>query len=140
MRLFLAILGTLDIFVFGAMLFFYITLLRKGERHSAELVEISDGNLLGKTTYRHTVRVRFIRQGNECETETLTAFASFFFPKRKAVKLRKRYQGKTVHIVYNAQKPSRTLILEWIWRDFLLCAAWLEVGLFIVLAAVFEWF
>lgn len=140
MRFFLIILGIGIIFVMGALLLFYITLLGKGERHTAELIGIHDGDLLGATLYRHTMRVRFKREGNECETETLTAFTSVFFPERKCAKLRKRYLGKSIRIIYNPKNPSQTLVLEWLWKDFLICIVWIGAGFFSLLAGAFEWF
>ena len=54
MKNFLITVGVIDIFIFGALLVFYITLLRKGERHIAEIVEIGEGYSFGKAAYRHT--------------------------------------------------------------------------------------
>lgn len=140
MKIFLITVGVIDIFIFGALLVFYITLLRKGERHIAEIVEIDEGYSFGKAAYRHTLRVRFTYQGNECETETLTAFTSFFFSRQKVMKLRSVYMGKKIHIAYNPKKPYQTLILEWLWKDLLLYTVWIVVGLFILLAGILEWF
>ena len=48
--------------------------------------------------------------------------------------------GKKIHIAYNPKKPYQTLILEWLWKDFLLYTVWIVVGLFILLAGILEWF
>lgn len=140
MRVLLITLGVIDIFIFGALLVFYITLLRKGERHTAEIIEISEGYSFGKSVYRYTPRVRFTYQGSECEVETLTALTSFFFSRRKVMRFRARYVGKKIHIAYHPQKPSQTLIVEWVWKDFLFCTVWILVGLFILLAGILGWF
>ncbi len=96
MKIFLVTVGIVAILVFVLLLLFYITLLRRGERYIAEIVEVNEGNSFGKATYRHTLRVRFIYQGSEREVETLTAFSSFFFSKKKTI-----YQSK-----YGATKKS----------------------------------
>lgn len=83
MKFFLITVGVIDIFIFGSMLVFFIILLRKSERHIAKIVEIGDGYSFGKAVYRHALRVRFTYQGSESETETLTAFTSFFFQSRR---------------------------------------------------------
>ena len=140
MKIFLVTVGIVAILVFVLLLLFYITLLRRGERYIAEIVEVNEGNSFGKATYRHTLRVRFIYQGSEREVETLTAFSSFFFSKKKTMILRERYLVKQIHIIYNPQKPFQTLVVEWLWKDFLLCTVWIAVGLFIVLAGLLEWF
>lgn len=128
--LFIRILGLLffmmAVFMFGVS----IRIMTKGERVIGEVCGISYSGP-GASTY--SIRVRFKKDKQYVECSSLNHFKLIpFFKKFQVSRLKKRHIGRQVHIYYNPNNKLQVLIREYMWKNFLLNAFLLCLGIILM--------
>lgn len=85
---------------------------------------------------RHSIIVKFKMQEKEIIVSALSGFfVTSLFKKQQITRLRKKYIGKQVHIYYWQDKPLRTLIREFMWRDLIDYGFMIVLGVVVILAS-----
>ena len=79
------------------------------------------------------IEVQFNKDGQEIKRTALEHFSTPpFFLKHKLSKLRKKHIGRQVHVYYNPDNDMKVLIWEYIWKDFLISAFIMFLGIMLI--------
>ena len=137
--LFFVILGLLC-FIMGAFLLgSYVRILKKGKCVIGKICEIEEAYRSPAICF--CIEVQFNKDGQEIKRIALEAFVPLpFFLKHKLSKLRKKHIGRQVHVYYNPDNDSQVLLLEYIWKDFLISAFIIFLGIIGILGGIFHWY
>lgn len=137
--IFFVILGLLH-FIMGAFLFgFDIRILKKGKCVIGKICEVEEA--YRKPAIVFCIEVQFNKDGLEIKRIALEAFVPLPFSlKHKLSKLRKKHIGRQVHVYYNPDNDSQVLLLEYIWKDFLISAFIIFLGIIGILGGIFHWY
>lgn len=128
--LFIRILGLLifmmAVFMFGCI----IRIIIKGECVTGEVCGISYSGP-GASTY--SIHVRFKKDKQYVESSSLNHFTLIpFFEKFQVSRLKRRHIGRQVHIYYNPNNKLQVFIREYMWKDLLLFAFLLCLGIILM--------
>ena len=129
--IFLIILGLLC-FIMGAFLLgSYIRILRKGKCVIGEICKIEEECMGSAPVF--CIEVQFNKDGQVIKRRALEHFsATPFFMKHQLSKLRKKHIGRQVHVYYNPDNDMKVLIWEYIWKDFLISAFIMFLGIMLI--------
>ena len=139
--IFFVILGLLSAIMAFLLLGFYVRIFKYGSV-IGKICEIDDpcaSHAPGVTIYH--IEVQFNKDGLEKKLVALNRFIAFpFFERFKHSKLRKKHIGRPVHIYYNPDNNTQVLLREYMWKEILLCAFLLCLGILLILTGIYRWY
>lgn len=132
--MFFLILGSVSIIMAIFSLGIYIRILKNSECAMGKITDIDYGDSYCRGGTAYFIEVEFHKDGQDIKLDTLNYFfLAPFFEKHKLSRLRKKHIGRPVHIYYNPDNKRQVLLREYMWKNFLICAFILFLGVVILI-------